>query len=174
MQLNHQRSFSENHRNCSPSELHGGSLFRTFNSYSFNFNGGLRKCHTGFCLLRTPSPRGKQFLWFLKIDLLRITFISSLIFKSNLLFFWMCLLRINLPNQCPNMIHVDAFDFSEWHSEEVISRDATFQEISWNQEIWDRKKELQETWNSVSRKKNYWSKRGKRFGKKENVSKFPY
>ena len=31
------------------------------------------------------------------------------------------------------------------------SRDATFQEISWNQEIWNRKKELQEKWNSVSR-----------------------
>ena len=30
-------------------------------------------------------------------------------------------------------------------------RDATFQEISWNQEISDRKKELQEKWNSVSR-----------------------
>ena len=33
----------------------------------------------------------------------------------------MCLLRINLPNLCPNMIHFDALDFSEWHSEEVIS-----------------------------------------------------
>ena len=32
----------------------------------------------------------------------------------------MCLLRINLPNLCPNMIHVDALDFSECHSEEVI------------------------------------------------------
>ena len=44
------------------SELHGGSLFRTFIanfSYSFNFNGGLRKRSTGFCLLQTPSPRGK-------------------------------------------------------------------------------------------------------------------
>ena len=30
-------------------------------------------------------------------------------------------------------------------------RDVTFQEISWNQEISDRKKELQEKWNSVSR-----------------------
>ena len=30
-------------------------------------------------------------------------------------------------------------------------RDATFQEISWNQEISDRNKELQEKWNSVSR-----------------------
>ena len=29
-------------------------------------------------------------------------------------------------------------------------RDATFQEISWNQEISVRKKELQEKWNGVS------------------------
>ena len=32
----------------------------------------------------------------------------------------MCLLRINLPNLCPNMNHFDAVDFSECHSEEVI------------------------------------------------------
>ena len=33
----------------------------------------------------------------------------------------------------------------------LFSRDATFQEISWNQEISDKKIELQEKWNSVSR-----------------------
>ena len=65
------------------------------------------------------------------------------------------------------MIHFCALDFNMCRSEEVISfyfdaqciyrshspesRDATFQEISWNQEISDRKKELQEKWNSVSR-----------------------
>ena len=32
----------------------------------------------------------------------------------------MCLLRINLPNMCPNMNHFDAVDFSECHSEEVM------------------------------------------------------
>ena len=121
MRLNHERSFFENRKNCSPSELHGGSLFRTFNSYSFNFNGGLRKRCTGLCLLRSPSPRGKQFLWFLKIDLLRFHRIYLLFDWSNLLVFELCLLRINLPKLCPNMIHGDALDFSEWHSEEVIS-----------------------------------------------------
>ena len=30
-------------------------------------------------------------------------------------------LRINLPNLCPNMNHFDAVEFSECHSEEVIS-----------------------------------------------------
>ena len=40
--------------------------------------------------------------------------------KVNFCFFAMCLLRINLPNLCPNMIHVDALDFSGWHSKEVM------------------------------------------------------
>ena len=126
MRLNHKRSCFENRRNCSPSELHGGGLFRTFNSYSFNsysfnFNGELRKRRTGYCLFRTPSPRGKQFLWFLKIDLLRFHRIYLLFAWSKLLFFEMCLLRINLPNLCPKMNHFDGVDFSECHSEEVIS-----------------------------------------------------
>ena len=102
-------------------ELHGGSLFRTCNSYSFNFNSGLRKRRTCFCLLRTPSPRGAQFLWFFKIDLLRFHCIYLLFDWSKLsgFFFYMCLLRTQLPNLCQNMIHVDALDFSECHSEEV-------------------------------------------------------
>ena len=86
LRLNHERSFFENRRNCSPSELHGGGLFRIFNSYSFNFNGWLRKRRTG-SLLWTPSPRGKQFLWFLKIDLLRFHRIYLLFVWSKLLFF---------------------------------------------------------------------------------------
>ena len=124
MRLNHGRSFFENRRNCSPSELHGGSLFRAFNSYSLHFNGGLRKRRIGFCLLRTPSPRGKQFLWFLKIDLLRFHRIYLLFDWIKLLFFPMCCLRTNLPNLCPNMIHVDALDFIDWHSE--VSFDAQY------------------------------------------------
>ena len=32
----------------------------------------------------------------------------------------MGILRINLPNLCQNMIHVDALDFSVRHAEEVI------------------------------------------------------
>ena len=74
-----------------------------------------------YCLLRTPGPRGKQFLRFLKTDLLWFQPIYLLIDWIKLLFFDMCLLRINLPNMCPNMNHFDAVDFSECHSEEVIS-----------------------------------------------------
>ena len=120
MRLNHERSLFENRSNCSPSELHGGSLFKTFNSYSFNFNGGLRRRRTGFCLLRTPSPRGKQFLWFLNIDLLQFHRIY-LLFDWNKLFL-ICLLRINLPNLCPNMIHVEFFLLTKWR----ISAQALF------------------------------------------------
>ena len=90
MRLNPERSFFKKSQKLlierALSELRGGSLFRTFNSYSFNFNGGLRKRRTGFCLLRTPRPRGKQFLRFLKIDLYFIEFISSLI-EVNFFFF---------------------------------------------------------------------------------------
>ena len=114
-------SFFENRRNCSPSELYGGGLFIKFYSYSFNFNGGLRKQRAGYCLLQTPGRRGKQFLRFLKTDLLRFHRFYLLCDWIKLLFFYMCLLRINLPNLCPNMNHFDAVDFSECHSEEVIS-----------------------------------------------------
>ena len=40
------------------SELHGGSLFRTFNSYSFNFNGGLRK--TPYRLLSASNSQPER------------------------------------------------------------------------------------------------------------------
>ena len=40
------------------------------------------------------------------------------------------------------MIHLGSF---------LVVRDATFQEIFWNQEISDKKKKLQEKLNSVSR-----------------------
>ena len=33
----------------------------------------------------------------------------------------MCLMRITIANLCPNMIHIDALDFSEGRSEEVIT-----------------------------------------------------
>ena len=74
-----------------------------------------------FVCIELPASRGKQFLWFLKIDLLRFHRTYLLYDWSKLLFFAMCLLRINLPNLCPNMIRVDALDFSGGHSKEVIS-----------------------------------------------------
>ena len=53
------------------SVLHEGGLFIKFKGYSLYFNGSLRKHRAGYCLLRTPGPRGKKFLWFLKTDLLQ-------------------------------------------------------------------------------------------------------
>ena len=58
-----------------------------YSEYSFNFNGGLRKRRTGYCLLRTPSPRDEQFLWFFNIDLLRFHRIYLLSDWSKLFFF---------------------------------------------------------------------------------------
>ena len=103
------------------SELYGGGLCIKFNSYSFNFNGGLRKHRVGYWLLRTPGPRGKQFLRFLKTYLLRFHRIYLIFDWIKRLSFYMCLLRIHLPNLCPNMNHFNAVDFSECHSEEVIT-----------------------------------------------------
>ena len=75
------------------SELYGGGLFIKFNSYSFNFNGGLRKHRAGYCLLRTPGRRGKQFLRFLKTDLLHFHRFYLLFDWIKLLVFYMCLLK---------------------------------------------------------------------------------
>ena len=126
MRLNHESNFSKIAKLLAEralNELHGGSLFKAFNSYSFNFNSRLRKRRTGFCLFWTRSPKGKQFLWFFEIDLLQFHRIYLLFDWSILNFFrstCMCLLRINLPNLCLNMNHFDAADFSECHSEEVM------------------------------------------------------
>ena len=67
-----------------------------------------------------PAREASNFCDFWKLTSCNfIAFISSLI-ELNF-FFYMCLLRINLPNLCPNMNHFDAVDFSECHSEKVIS-----------------------------------------------------
>ena len=101
------------------SELHGGGLFRTFNSYnSFNFNGGLRKRRIrAIVCVELPAREASIFCDFL----FHRIYMYLLFDWSKLLFFEMCLSRINLPNLCPNMNHFDAVDFSECHSEEVIS-----------------------------------------------------
>ena len=85
MRLNYERSFLEKKQKLlterALSELHGAGLFRTFNSYSFNFNGGLRKRRTGyFVCFELPAREASNFCDFLKIDLCDfIAFISSLI-----------------------------------------------------------------------------------------------
>ena len=60
MRRNHIRSLVKNHRNCSLRTSTKGGLFRTLNSYAFNFKGGLCNRRTGYCPYR-GSP-GEIFL----------------------------------------------------------------------------------------------------------------
>ena len=92
-----------------------GCLFRTFNSYPFNFEGGL------LAIIRTMLRGGEQFLCFLKNDVLRFHLILLFFDSSKCFFFEMFLIRSTIANLCPIMIHFNAFDFNECHSKEVIS-----------------------------------------------------
>ena len=127
MWWNRKRSLFKNHKNCSLRTSTKGHLFITFNSYSFNFKGGLHVCNrrTGYCpyrvYYRAPCPGGEQFLWLLKSDLLRFHPILLLFYSTKRLFFEMCLVRSTIAKLCRNMIHFDALGFSECRSEEVIS-----------------------------------------------------
>ena len=76
-------------------------VFRAFKSHSFNVNGWLRNCYTGFCLWRTPSLGDKQFLWFLTNYLLNFTAFFSFWLKQT--FFLMYLIRRTIYVQ---MIHL--------------------------------------------------------------------
>ena len=68
-----------------------------------------------------PAREASSFCDFLKLTSCDfITFISSLI-EVNFCFLWVCLLRIKFPYLCLKLNHFDAVDFSECHSEEVIS-----------------------------------------------------
>ena len=87
------RSLFKNHRNCSLRTSAKGRLFRTFNSYSCNFKGGLCNRRTGYCPYRAQCPRGElQFLWFLKKWPLALS-ITSFLFDSSKRNLCMCLVR---------------------------------------------------------------------------------
>ena len=79
--------------------------------HSLSMAGYVNAVRDVVCL--TPSPRGKQFLRFLKIDLLQFHGIYLLFDGGKFLFFKMCLLRIISPNLCPNKNQFDAVDFSD-------------------------------------------------------------
>ena len=64
MWWNRKRSLFKNHRNCSLRTSTKGRLFRTFNSYSFNFKGRLCNRRTGYCPYRALCPGGEQSLRF--------------------------------------------------------------------------------------------------------------
>ena len=120
MLLSKRRNMWWNHTNCSLRMSMKGCLFRTFNSYSLNFNGGLCNCHISFCPEQSLSLGGELFLWFLKNDLLRF-YCISLLFDSSKCLFWDELDIRTIVNLRPNMTHFNALDFSECRSEEVIN-----------------------------------------------------
>ena len=123
MRLSHERSFFENRRNCSPSELWSRSTEAAYSEHSAIHSISIAVCVNAvraivcFELPAQEASSSCDFWKFTSCDF--ISFISSLI-EVNFCFL-MCLLRINLPNLCPNMNHFDEVDFSECHSEEVIS-----------------------------------------------------
>ena len=138
MRWNCRRSFFKNHRNCSLRISTKGLLIRTFNSYSFNFKVGLCNRRTGYCPCRAPCPGGDQFLWFLKIDLLRFHLILLSFDSIKRLIFEIRLARSTIANVCPIMINFNALDFNECHSEEVmflLTLSVSLQPSWWNYSI---------------------------------------
>ena len=78
----------ENRRNCSTSELHGSSLFRIFNSYSFNLNGWLYVSAVPAFVCGELPAGASSFCE--KNDLLRFHRIFLLFDPSKPLFFYRC------------------------------------------------------------------------------------
>ena len=79
------RSLFINHRNISLKTSTKGRLFRTFNSYSFNFKGGLCNCRTGYFPYRALCPGDEQFLWFFsKMTFCDFTLFYSFLTKANI------------------------------------------------------------------------------------------
>ena len=125
MQFNHERSFFENHRNCSPSELWASFTEAAYSDHSIAIHSismaGCINAVRAIVCFELPARKASNFCDFWKLTSWNfIAFISSLI-EVHFCFFYMCLLRIHLPNLCPNMNHFDAVDFSECQAEEVIS-----------------------------------------------------
>ena len=82
---------------CSLRTSTKGRLFRSINSYSFNFNG-----FTGFCPWHLPSPGGKQFLWFWQMTFRNFTAFYSFWFQGNACycFFQMCISSVVIQLIC--------------------------------------------------------------------------
>ena len=105
--------FFKHHRNCSLRTSTKGRLFRTFNSYSFNFKGGLCDRRTGYCPCWASCPGGEQFLWYLKNYLLRFHLILLSFYSIKRLIFEMCLVRSTIANlECRSEEVINFF----WHS----------------------------------------------------------
>ena len=121
MRWNCKRSFFKNHGNCSLGTSTKCRLFRTSNSYSFNFKGGLCNRRTGYCPYRAPCPGSEQVSVIFEKWPLAISPYFALFDSIKRSFLEMCLVRRTMANLCPIMIHFNALDFNECRSEEVIS-----------------------------------------------------
>ena len=113
MRWNPERYIFENRRNCSQSELWASSTEAAYSEHSIAIHSisiaGYVNAVRAFVCFELPAREASSFC-----DFLKLTSCDEIAFIS-------LLLRTNLPNMCPNMIHVDAFDFSACHSEEEIS-----------------------------------------------------
>ena len=98
-----------------------GRLFRIFNSYSFNFSGRLCNRCAGFYLC--PGDEQFQSVIFEKITSGVFTSLpfTHFFYSSKLFSFEMPLVRSSIANFCPIMSHLNALDFNECWSEEVIN-----------------------------------------------------
>ena len=125
MWLNHEMSFFENRRNSSPSELWASSTEAAYSEHSIAIHSismaGYVNAVPAFVCFELPAREASRFCDFWKLTSCDfIAFISSLI-EVNVCFLDVLRLNLHVPNLHPNMIQVDALDFREWHSEEVIS-----------------------------------------------------
>ena len=120
MWWNRNRSFKKYHRNCSLRTSTKGSLLRTFNGYSFNFNGGLCNCRTDFCPCRAPVAVRQAFSVSFEVTSCDFTPSYSFFDSTKHLPFEMCVVGTTIAKLCPNMIHFGALNFSERRSEEVM------------------------------------------------------
>ena len=97
----------KDHRKCSLRTSTKGRLFRTFNSYSLNFNGRLCMRRTGFCPCWAPCPKGEQFLWFVEKRPCAISLHFTPFWLKQTFVFWDVLGKENKANLCPIMSHFD-------------------------------------------------------------------
>ena len=125
MRLNHERSFFENRRYCSPSELWANFTDVAYSKHSIAIHSismaGCVNAVRAIVCFELPARKASSFCDFWKLTSCDfIAFIST--FLEVNFFFVVVLIKEKFKhNLCPNMNHFDATDFSECHSEEVIS-----------------------------------------------------
>ena len=106
------KEISKNHIICSLRTATKGHLFRTFNSYSFNFNGRLWNRQLTFNHGELRARKSSSFCDLKKVPLVISPHFFLLFDWSKSWCFKMCWIRITIANLCTNVIHFDALDLS--------------------------------------------------------------